>query len=172
MLVRLCRVAVRVVLAPPEHVNTAERLQGFLAMRPDLELSWTREQRRGFLTHLDMAALVSDARGEGEVVHSAPGLAIAAGGAPCAPSSAWATRLSGLPDCLVRHPAMRYDSIISAPVIRVPIEDECPGWVAATVSRVKALAAPPAYPHLLYMPSPGPYLPRLPIMPPSWHASF
>jgi len=64
---------------------------------------------------------------------------------------------------------MRYDSIISAPVIRAPIEDEYPGWLAALVSRVKVLAAPPAYPNLLYMPIPGPYLRRLPIMPPSSH---
>jgi len=64
---------------------------------------------------------------------------------------------------------MRYDSIISAPVIRAPIEDEYPGWLAALVSPVKVLAAPPAYPNLLYMPIPGPYLRRLPIMPPSSH---
>jgi len=66
---------------------------------------------------------------------------------------------------------VRYDSIISAPVIRAPIEDEYPGWLVATVSRVKALAAPPAYPNLIYMPIPGPYLRRLPIMPPSSHAN-
>ena len=65
---------------------------------------------------------------------------------------------------------MRYDSIISAPVIRAPIEDEYPGWLSATVSRVKAFAAPSAYPNLLYMPIPGPYLRKLPIMPPSSHA--
>jgi len=34
MLVRLYRVVVGVLPAPPEDVNTAERLQGFLAMRP------------------------------------------------------------------------------------------------------------------------------------------
>jgi len=39
------------------------------------------------------------------------------------------------------------------------------------VSRAKALAAPPAYPNLLYMPIPGPYLRKLPIMPPSSHAN-
>jgi len=39
------------------------------------------------------------------------------------------------------------------------------------VSRVKALAAPPAYPNLLYMQIPGPYLRQLPIMPPSSHAN-
>ena len=66
---------------------------------------------------------------------------------------------------------MRYDSIISAPVIGAPIEDEYPGWFSATVSRVKNLAAPPAYPNLLYMPIPGPYLHKLPIMPPSSHAN-
>ena len=66
---------------------------------------------------------------------------------------------------------MRYDSIISAPVIRAPIEDEYPWWLSAIVSRVKASAAPPAYRNLLYMPRPGPYLRKLPIMPPSFHAS-
>jgi len=158
MLVRLYRVVVGVVPTPPEDVNTSERLQGFLAMRPDLELSWTREQQRGFLTRLDTTALVSADRGAGEVVHSAPGLALGADRAPCAAGSAWATRLAGLPDCLVRDPAVRYDAIISAPVIRAPIEDEYPGWLAATVSRLKALGAPPAYPNLLYMPITGPYL--------------
>jgi len=39
MLVRLYRVDVGVVPAPSEDVNTAERLQGFLAIRPDLALS-------------------------------------------------------------------------------------------------------------------------------------
>ena len=67
---------------------------------------------------------------------------------------------------MVRDPA-----IDSAPVIRAPIEDEYPVWLAATVSRVKAFAAPPAYPNLLYMPIPGPYLRKLPIMPPSSHAN-
>jgi len=135
MLVRLYRVAVGVVPAPLEDVNTSERLQGFLAMRPDMALSWTREQRRGFLTHLDTTALVSADRGAGEVVHSAPGLALGVDRAPGAPGRAWATRLAGLPDCWVRDPAVRYDSIILAPVIRAPIEDEylggcprrCPG---------------------------------------------
>jgi len=171
MLVRLYRVVVGVVPAPPEDFNTSERLQGFLAMRPDLALSCTREQRRAFLTRLDTTALVSADRGVGKVVHSAPGLALGADRAPCAPGSAWATRLAGLPDCLVRDPAVRYDAIISAPVIRAPIEDEYPWWLAATVSRVKALAAPPAYPNLFYMPIPGPYLRKLPIMPPSSHSN-
>jgi len=72
---------------------------------------------------------------------------------------------------LVRDPAVRYDSIISAPVIRAPIEDEYPGWLSTTVSPVKALAAPPAYPNLLYMPIPGPYLLKMPIMPPSSYAN-
>jgi len=72
---------------------------------------------------------------------------------------------------LVRDPAVLHDSIISAPVILAPIEDENPGWLAGTVSWVKALAAPPAYPNLLYMPIPGPYLRRLPIMPPSSQAN-
>jgi len=87
MLVRLYRVVVGVVPAPPEHVNTSERLQGFLAMRPDLALGWIREQRRGFLTRLDTTALVSADRGAGEVVHSAPGLALGADRAPCVPGS-------------------------------------------------------------------------------------
>jgi len=39
MLVRLYRVDVGVVPAPSEDVNTAERLQGFLAIRTDLALS-------------------------------------------------------------------------------------------------------------------------------------
>jgi len=171
MLVRLYRVVVGVVPAPPEDVNTSERLQGFLAMCPDMALSWTREQRRGFLTRLDTTALVSADYWAGEVVHSAPGLAFGADRAPCAPGSAWATCLAGLPDCLVREPAVRYDAIISAPVIRAPIADEYPGWLAATVSRMKALAAPPAYPNLLHMPIPGPYLRKLPIIPPSSHAN-
>jgi len=166
MLVRLYRVAVGVVRAPPEDVNTSERLQGFLAMRPDLALSWSREQRRGFLMRLDTTALVSADRGAEEVVHSAPGLVLEADRAPCAPGSAWAPRLAGLPDRLVRDPAVRYDAIILAPVTRASIVDVHPVWLAATVSRVKALAAPSAYPNLLYMPIPGPYLRKLPIMPP------
>jgi len=171
MLVRLYRVVVGVVPAPPEDVNTSKRLQGFLAMSPDLALSWTREQRRGFSTRLDTTALVSADRGAGEVVHSAPGLALGADRAPCAPGSAWATHLACLPDCLFRDPAVRYDAIISAPVIRAPIEDGYPGWLSATVSRVKALAVPPAYPNLLHMPIPVPYLRKLPSMPPSSHAN-
>jgi len=171
MLVRLYRVAVGAVPAPPEDVNTSERLQGFLAMRLDPELSWSREQRRGLFTRLDTTDFVSADRGTGEIVHSGPGLALGADRAPCVPGSAWAARLAGLPDCLIRDPAVRYDAIISAPVIRAPIEDEYPVWLAATVSRVKALAAPPAYPNLLYMPIPGLYLRKLPIMPPSSHAN-
>jgi len=38
------------------------------------------------------------------------------------------------------------------------------------VSRVKALAAPPAYLNWLKIPIPGPYLRRLPILPPASHA--
>jgi len=171
MLVLLYRVVVGVVPAPPADVNTAERLQGFLATRPDLALSWTREQRRGFLTRLDMTALVSADRGAGEVVHSAPGLALGADCAPCGPGSAWATLLAGSPVCFVQDPAVRYDFIISAPVIRAPIEDEYPVWLVATVYRVKAFAARQAYPNLLYMPIPGPYLLRLPSTPPSSHAN-
>jgi len=171
MLVRLYRVVVGVMPAPPEDVNTAERLPGLLAMRPDLALSWTREQRRGFLRRLYMTALVSADRGAGEVVHSAPGLAFGADRVPCAPGSAWATRLAGPPDFLVPDPAVRHDSFILAPVFRALIEDEYPGWWFTTVSRVRALAAPAAYPILLYMPIPGPYLRELPTMPPSSHAN-
>ena len=72
---------------------------------------------------------------------------------------------------MIRDPAVHYDYIISAPVIRAPVENEYPGWLAATASRSKALAAPPAYPNLLYMPIPGPCLRRLPILPPSSHAN-
>jgi len=82
MLVRLYRVVVGVVPAPPENVNTSERLQGFLAMRPDLALSWTREQRRGFLTRLDKTALVSADRGAGEVVVAVGGPTAGRGAAP------------------------------------------------------------------------------------------
>jgi len=156
MLVRLYRVVVGVVPAPPEDVNTTERFQQFLAMRPDLATSWTCEQQRGFLSRLDTTALVSADFGAGEVVHSAPDLFLGADRAPCAPGSAWETRLAGLPDCLIRDPAVHYYSISSAPVIRAPVEDEYPGWLAATVSRVKALAAPPACPNFLYMPIAGP----------------
>jgi len=88
MLVRLYRVVVGAVPAPPEDVNTAERLQVFLAMRPDLALSWTWGQRRGFLRRQDTTALVSADPGAGEVVHYAPGLAFGADSAPCAPGSA------------------------------------------------------------------------------------
>ena len=168
MLVRLYR---DVVPAPPEDVNWAERFQQVLAMRPDLALSWTRELRRGFLMRLHTTALVSAERGAGEDVHSAPGLTRGADRALWAPGSARKTRLAGLSDCLIRDPAMCYDSIISAPVIRAPIEDEYPGSLAATVSRVKALTAPPAYCNLLYMPIPRSYLRRLPIMPPLSHAN-
>jgi len=35
-----------VVLAAPEDVNTAERLQKILSMRPNRATSWIREQRR------------------------------------------------------------------------------------------------------------------------------
>jgi len=171
MLVRLYMVVVGVVPAPPEDSNPAERLQGFLDMRIDLALSWTREQRRAFLTRLDTTELVSADRGAGVVVHAAPGLALGADRAPSAPGSVWATRLAGMPDCLVRDSAVRNDSFISAPVVRTPIEDEYLGWLSATVSRVKASAAPLAYHNLLYMPIPGPYLRQLPIMPPSSHAT-
>ena len=101
------------------------------------------------------AVPLSQHRGAGEIAHAAPVLVLGADRALCAPGSAWATLLAGLPDCLVRDPAERYDSIISAPLIRAPIEDEYPEWLSATESPVKALAAPPAYPNLLFMPIPG-----------------
>ena len=55
MLVRLYRVVVGVVPAAPEDVKMAERLQQFMAMRPDLAKSSAREQLRGFLMSLDTA---------------------------------------------------------------------------------------------------------------------
>jgi len=171
MLVRLYRVVVGVVPAPPEDVNMAERLQQFMAMRPDLATCWAREQRRGFLTSLDTAALLSADHGAGEVAHSNPRPTFGAERAPCAPGSASATCIYGFPDCLIQDPAVEYDSIILAPVVSAPVEDEYPGWLAATVSRFKALAAPSAYPNVLFMPIPGPYLHWLPILPPSSHAT-
>ena len=101
MPVHLYRVVVGVVPAPPEDVNTSERLLGFLAMRPDLALSWTRKQRRVFSTRLDTTALVSADRGAGEVVQLAPSLALGADRAPCAPGSAWATHSSCRPSRLL-----------------------------------------------------------------------
>jgi len=53
MLMRLSRAVVGVVPGPLADVNTTERFQKFLAMRPDLATSWTREQPRGFLSRLD-----------------------------------------------------------------------------------------------------------------------
>ena len=132
------------MLAAPEDVNTAERLQKILSMRPNRATSWIREQRRWFLTRLDTTALVSADRGAGEVVHSGPGLTLGADRPSRAPGSAWATHPAGIPDCLIRDPAVHYDSIISAPVIRAPGEDYYPRWLAAMVCRVKALAPPPA----------------------------
>jgi len=137
--VRLYRVVVGIVPAPPKDVNTAERLQQFMAMCPDLATSWAREQLRGFLTRLDTAALLSEDRGAGEVAHSTPRPTLGADRAPCAPGSAWVTRLAGLPDCLIQDFAVNYDSIISAPVIRAPVQYEYPGWLAATISGVKAV---------------------------------
>jgi len=96
-------------------------------MRPDLAMGWSGEQRRGFLTRLHTAVIVSSDRGAGKVVHSALGLTLEADRAPCASSSASATRIARFLDCLIRDPAVRYDFIISAPDIRAPIEDEYPG---------------------------------------------
>jgi len=67
---------------------------------------------------------------------------------------------------LIRDPAQTCNYINLALFIRASVEDEYPGWLAATVSLFKAMAAPPAY-----MPIPGPYLRRLPILPPSSHAN-
>ena len=144
MFVLLYRIVVSVLPAPPEAFNTAERLQQSLAVRSDFETSWTREQRRGSLTLLDATALVSADRAAREFSHSTPGFTLEADRAPCVPGFAWTTRLAGLPDCLIRDPSVHYDSTISAPVIRAAVEDDYPGWLATTVSRVKALAAPPA----------------------------
>ena len=72
---------------------------------------------------------------------------------------------------MIRDPAQTGDSIISAPVIRAPVEDEYPRWLAATVSRVTSTDMPPAYPNVLYMQIPGPYVRRLPILPPSSQAN-
>jgi len=155
--VHLYRAVVGVVPAPPEDVNTVERFQQFLAIPPDLATSWTCDQLRGFLRRLDTTALVSADRGAGEVVHSAPCLTLGADRATCAPGRAWATCLAGLPECFIRDLAVHYDSIISAPGIRALVEDEYPGWLSAPVSRIKALAAPPAYPKVLFMPIPGSY---------------
>jgi len=77
-----------------------------------------------------------------------------------------------LTDCSVRVPATTYQAITSAPVIHAPVEDEYPLWLAAKVSLVKAMVSWPAYPHLPYMPIPGPYLRRLPIPVSSSHANF
>jgi len=73
MLVLLYRVVVGVVPAPPKDVNTAERLQLFLAMSPDLATRSAREQRQGFLTRLNTAALLSADREAEKTMHSSPG---------------------------------------------------------------------------------------------------
>ena len=142
-----------------------------MAVRPDLATCWAREQRRAFSTSLDTAALLSADSGAGEVANANPRPTFGAERAPCAPGSASATCIYGFPDCLIRDPAVKYDSIILEPVVRAPVEDEYPGWLAATVSRFKALAAPPAYPNVLYMPILGPYVHWLPIPPPFYHAN-
>ena len=64
---------------------------------------------------------------------------------------------------------MHNDSIMSAPVIHALVKDEQPGWLAATVSRFRAMNAPLAYPNVFYMPIPDPYMRRLPILLPSSH---
>ena len=66
MLVRLYRVFVVVLPAPPENVNTAERLEQFIAMRSDLATRWAREQLQAILTLLDTAVLLSAGLGARE----------------------------------------------------------------------------------------------------------
>jgi len=70
MRLRLYRPVLGVVPPAHEDVTTSERLQQFLAMRPDLWKSWARKQRRGILTRLDTAAQLSADRGTGEAMHS------------------------------------------------------------------------------------------------------
>jgi len=94
---------------------------------------------------LDTAALLSAERGTGEALHMTLGTTSGADRAPCSSSSAWATRLAGLPNCLVRDSAKTYKAIVSAPVIRAPVENESPLWLALTVYRFKATAALHAY---------------------------
>jgi len=171
MLLRLYPVVVGVVAAPPEDVNTSEWLEQILEMRPELVTIWVRGQRRGVLMRLDTAALLSAGLGTEEATRSTPGTTFGANRAPSYTGSAWATRLAGLPDFLIRDPTQTYDSIVSAPVIRAPVEDEYPRWLAASVSRFRAMATLPEYPNLLYIPVPDPYLRRLPILTPSYHAN-
>jgi len=171
LLLRPCRDVFGDVPVPPEDMNTAERLQQSLTMRPDLAPSWARGQLRGFLTRLDCAALFSADRGTEETMHSTPRTSLGADQAPCSPGSVWATSFAGLPDCLIRDPAQTDDSIISTPFIRAPVEDAYPRWLAATESRVKAMASLPAYPNVLYVSIAGTYLRRLPILPLSSHAN-
>ncbi|OSX70585.1 hypothetical protein BU14_0716s0001 [Porphyra umbilicalis] len=101
----------------------------------------------------------------------APGVVYGADRAPCAPGSAWAIRLAGIPVALIRDPTKSYDPSILAPVIRGPEEEDYPRWWADTVTKVTAMATPPPFPHLLYMPIPGPYLRLLPIFAASTHAN-
>jgi len=54
--------------------------------------------------------------------------------------------------------------LVSAPVIRTPLEDEYPGWLETAVNKIQGLPSPPSFPDLVYMPIPGPYLRRLPVM--------
>lgn len=167
----LYRVAEGVVPALPDDFSSTDLLHQYLEMRHALSAGWVREQRRGVLKSLDAAAFLFADRGMGEPLHNTLGTTFAADRVPCSSGSAWATRIAGLPDFLVWDPAKKYDSIISAPVIRAAVKDEYPLWLAATVSRVKAMAAPPAYSNLAYMPIPGPYFRRPLILPPSSHAN-
>lgn len=53
----------------------------------------------------------------------------------------------------------------------MPVEVEYAGSLALKVTRVKALAAPPAYLNMLYMSVCSPYMRRLPSLTPSFHAN-
>jgi len=77
-------------------------------------------------------------------MHFTPGSNLGDDRAPCSPGSAWATRLAGLHDCLIQDSAQTHKIIVPAPVIRAPVEEEYPLWLAATVFPVIATATPPA----------------------------
>jgi len=96
-------------LEPSEDVNTFEQLQQFLAMRLDLETILVLERRRGFLTRLETAALLSADRGPGKALHATPETTFGADRAPCSAKSAWKTRHFGLPDFLIQEFAQTYE---------------------------------------------------------------
>jgi len=72
-LARLYRVDIGVASAPPGSVDTAERPQEVLAMRPILSTVWAPEQRQCALKRLKTVALLSADFGTGETVHITPG---------------------------------------------------------------------------------------------------